>query len=639
MKYQARTAIVGLLVLAAPFAHADVHQQLLDEAGQHEKARRARFAAVTSNADLKALQQALRSKFLPILDGLPEQRDPPPAKLTGKIEADDHVIEKLVFESLPGYYVPALLYRPRKSVGRVPAVISPCGHSAVGKAASTYQIAHVNLVKLGIIVLTYDPVGQSERSQFWDAARGKSRFNLVCGEHAVLGNPLYLLGSSLARYRIWDGIRAVDYLASLPEVDAARIGCIGNSGGGTLTAYIAALDPRIKAAAICCYITTLPRRMGNRIEADPDADPEQDIFGFVSDGIDHAGLLALRAPRPTLVGAARFDFFPIEGARESYAEAKKLYTAAGVPERIELVEAAEKHGLTLPLRQGVYRFFERWMKDHDNADANELPVQPRPAEELLVCPDGQVNVTYRSRHLLTLALEEFDARKKPAQKSLREVLRPDPEQADFHLAEISAGVQGNRTLILCINGNETAPWQEEKEFLQILQASGHAMAIVDPRGVGKLRPARAVKGHDYADPLVGVEENLAYNAFLVGKTLLGMRVADVAAAVKKATADRKFAHVVLCGRRDAALVAAMTAALEPAITHVAVEEMLSSYRTTFKEAGYPINAASILPGMLRDYGDIAAVMKAIAPRPVLSEPFSKNAARLVDWTATIRSQR
>src|SRR5206468_7921649 len=119
------------------------------------------------------------------------------------------------------------------------------------------------------------------------------------------------LGTSLARYRIWDGIRGLDYLTSLSEVDAKRIGCVGNSGGGTLTSYISALDPRVLVPVIGCYITTLPRRMGNRIERDPDSDPEQDIFGFVQQGIDHAGLLALLAPRPALLCTARFDFFPI----------------------------------------------------------------------------------------------------------------------------------------------------------------------------------------------------------------------------------------------------------------------------------------------------------------------------------------
>ena len=272
----------------------------------------------------------------------------------GTIDGGDYLVEKLVFESLPGYFVPALLYKPRTIASPLPAVLSPCGHSTVGKAEGTYQILHVNLVKRGYVVLTYDPVGQGERSQFWDPEMGRSRFNLSCGEHAVLGNPLYLIGSNLARYRIWDGMRGLDYLASRPEVDSKRVGCVGNSGGGTLTAYISALDSRVAAAAICCYITTLPRRMRNRIQEDPSADPEQDIFGFVSEGIDHAGLLALLAPRPTLLGTARFDFFPIEGARESFAEAKRLFEVAGAGERIERVEAPERHGLTRPLRQAVY---------------------------------------------------------------------------------------------------------------------------------------------------------------------------------------------------------------------------------------------------------------------------------------------
>src|SRR5262249_47527099 len=153
----------------------------------------------------------------------------PPAKILGTIEASDYVIEKLVFESFPGYFVSALLYKPRSITGRVPGILSPCGHSPEGKAASTYQMLHINLVKRGYVVLNYDPVGQGERSQFWDAEKKQSRFNLVCGEHAVLGNPLYLLGTNLARYRIEDGIRALDYLASVPEVDAERIGCVGNS--------------------------------------------------------------------------------------------------------------------------------------------------------------------------------------------------------------------------------------------------------------------------------------------------------------------------------------------------------------------------------------------------------------------------
>src|SRR5262249_6675570 len=161
----------------------------------------------------------------------------------------------------------------------------------------------------------------------------------------------------------------------------------------------------------------------------------------------------------------------------------------------------------------------------------------------------------------------------------------------------------------------------------------------------------AGKGRDSADPLNGFEENIAYNAFLVGKTLLGMRVSDVVAAVKKLSAEQKSSRVVLCGRRDAALVACFAAAVDPAITHVALQEMPLTYRLFFDPAGRPINAASIVPNLLRDFGDIGDALTEIAPRKVLvaaglgktatrsasvefrERGFTEAASVLIDWLA------
>jgi pimeloyl-ACP methyl ester carboxylesterase len=203
--------------------------------------------------------------------------------------------------------------------------------------------------------------------------------------------------------------------------------------------------------------------------------------------------------------------------------------------------------------------------------------------------------------------------------------------------------------VVCVNGNESRPWQEEKAFLQALGKRGHAVVVVDPRGVGSLRPNLSVRGHDYADALVGVEENLAYNAFLVGKSLLGMRVTDVQTAVRKLAAQTKRARIVLCGRRDAALVVCLTAAIDPSVTHVAMEQVPLTYLRYFDPVGRPINAASILPSLLRDYGDLDQVLAAIAPRKMLSAAglgklarplptlqqaeglFTQNPGMLTDW--------
>jgi hypothetical protein len=463
-----RDFLAGSLAVSVSIARSEaprpkssnVHQQILELAADQEKKRRARFAAVKSAADLQALQKDLRQTFLALLDGFSEAAGPPPVKKTGRIDADDYTVDKLVYESLPGYFVSAVLYLPKKRDGAIPGVLSPCGHSTIGKAAGTYQTLHLNLVKRGYAVLSYDPVGQGERSQFWNKERGRSRFNLVCGEHAVLGNPLYLLGTSLARYRIWDGKRGIDCLTSLPEVNPKRIGCVGNSGGGTLTAYISALDPRVLVGIPSCYITTLPRRMGNRIERDPDADPEQDIFGFVSGGIDHAGLLALRVPRPTMLGTAIRDFFPIEGARESFDEVKRLYELVGAGDRISRAEADAGHGLSRTLRQAAYGWFDRWLAERKDAPRKEeIKVEVRKSKDLLVCADGQVNGTFHSKSLLPLALEEFRRCAKKSSRprvALKDLVGLDPERADFRLTKTDAVGKPDKPHVLCVNGIEAA---------------------------------------------------------------------------------------------------------------------------------------------------------------------------------------
>jgi hypothetical protein len=197
---------------------------------------------------------------------------------------------------------------------------------------------------------------------------------------------------------------------------------------------------------------------------------------------------------------------------------------------------------------------------------------------------------------------------------LKDLLKLDPELADFRSKELAAG---KGTVLVCVNGNEAPGWQDEKEFLKPIEKVGHGIVVVDPRGVGSLRPDLQVKGHDYADPLVGVEENVAYNAFLVGKSLVGMRVTDVLAAIKQVREKAKPSRIVLCGRADAALVVCLAAAVEKGIDAVAAEGLAVSWGYFNKTAGQPINAASVLPNVLRDFGDMRDVFDTILPRKLL----------------------
>jgi hypothetical protein len=324
----------------------------------------------------------------------------------------------------------------------------------------------------------------------------------------------------------------------------------------------------------------------------------------------------LRAPRPTLLGTARFDFFPIEGARETFDEARRLFAAAGAGEKIDRIEALEKHGLTLPLRDGIYRWFDHWLAEKKTASEDEIKVAPRPAKELLVCKSGQVNVDFQSKHLLPLALEEYESR--PAEKerpTFKQLFTFRIKGTDLEMTEVAKPRGETQTVVLFVNGNETPDWRDEKEFLREVASAGHGVRVLDPRGVGKLRLNQTIKGQDYANPLAGVEENIAYNAFLVGQSLVRMRVADLQ-MVPLRLGLAKSVRLVLCGRRDAALVCVLAAIAQSQFHQVAVEGLLLDYRELFQSTIPAINAASILPNLLH-YGDMSDILAEIAPRKVL----------------------
>jgi len=338
----------------------------VEAAWRQDELRKTRLAAIRSESDLLQFRREVRRNLLEIIGGLPAKKTPLNPKITGRIQLDGYRIEKLIFESLPGFQVTALVYLPDGPPTPKPAVLVACGHSPIGKAHTSYQQISARLAKKGYVALCWDPVGQGERSQFWDAEKNQSRYNRVCGEHAIMGNLAYLAGANLARWEIWDGMRALDYLLTRPEVDSTRISITGTSGGGFQSSHIAALDERIGAAAPSCYISALPMRMHNRIFADPDSDPEQDIFRMVSAGVDHPGLLLLIYPRPVVVCAAVEDFFPIEGTRKSFREMEEVYRRFGHAEKIALTEGYHQHGFSNQNQEVAFAFLDRF---------NDMPVR------------------------------------------------------------------------------------------------------------------------------------------------------------------------------------------------------------------------------------------------------------------------
>jgi hypothetical protein len=418
----------------------------LDLAWRYDEARRRKWEAIRDERELLKLQQELREKLLEMIGGLPAEKTELQPEITGKIQEDGYSIEKLIFQSLPGVYVTALIYSPDDHSQKHPAVLVPAGHATNGKIH--YQALSQRLAKRGYVVIAWDPVGQGERSQFWDAKAGKSRYNLVCAEHAVLGNLAYLAGANLARWEVWDGIRAVDYLLTRADVDAERISITGTSGGGTQTALIAALDPRIKVAVPSCYISSLPMRMANRIFADPDSDPEQDLYRMVSAGVDHVGLLMLMYPRPVMVASAVLDFFPIEGARKTFREAQGLYEKFGNGDRIAMTEGYHKHEYSAENQEAALDFLDRF---------NRMPMrtglaQPKelPDRDLLCTASGQVMVDKKNaRSLVGVIGEYYEGRKSSSKRNIATAYRSGERRgvAEWSVAEFKGAPAGDSQIL------------------------------------------------------------------------------------------------------------------------------------------------------------------------------------------------
>ena len=159
--------------------------------------------------------------------------------------------------------------------------------------------------------------------EYFDTASGKSTIGGPTMEHSYPGAQAFITGSSQAMYMIWDGIRAVDYLVSRREVDPARIGITGRSGGGTQAAYIAAMDDRIYAAAPENYLTNFTRLL----QTIGPQDAEQNLPGFISRGLDHPDFLIVRAPKPAMMITTTSDMFSIQGAIETENEVAGIYRA------------------------------------------------------------------------------------------------------------------------------------------------------------------------------------------------------------------------------------------------------------------------------------------------------------------------
>jgi dienelactone hydrolase len=604
-----------------------LERQLLADCAKHFDARRRDVAALRSPDDIRRRQAELREKFIAALGGFPD-RTPLRARVVGSDARDGYRVEKVVYESRPDHAVTALLYLP-PGTGRVPGVIMPMGHSANGKAAEYAQRGSILLARNGIACLNYDPIGQGERMQLL-TPDGKPAFRGSTVEHTQIGAGALLVGECAATFRIWDGIRSLDYLAERPEIDAARLGCTGCSGGGTLTSYLMALDDRIAAAAPSCYLTSLERLFAT---IGPQ-DAEQNIPGQVAFGLEHADFLTLRAPRATLMLTGTRDFFDIQGAWTTFREAKVVYGKLGRAEAVDLAEFDMPHGYPKEHREAAVRWMRRWLLGRDEKVVEaELPIARD--EDTWCTPTGQVLSSLKGRSAFDLIAARADAlaaaRERLEPDVLREraadllriprgvkpapaepILGPKIQRQGYEIQKLSFKIEPGMLLpgllflppghapspgLIYLHGEGKAKDAGPGGPIEMLVRGGHAVLSLDLRGTGEL---------------AGSEFKEAFLSQHLDRPLLGQRVSDVLAVLRS---YNMFGYDVI-GVGSAAPVALHVAALHPQVHRLTLEGGLVSWAASAKTPLAKTQLANIVPGVLKVY-DLPDLVASLRGRTVV----------------------
>ena len=306
--------------------------------------------------DVPQLREEIRACF-----GFSYDPTPLDAESPGTLEREGYRIEKIVYRSRPRYDVPAHLYLPEGEPPAAgwPAVLGLCGHATEGKAAPAYQAFAQRLAINGLACLLVDPAGQGERLMSPEAVERdgeivwRSPYGGATSQHNRFGLRAHLAGEFFGMWRAYDGIRGIDLLEARGDIDATKIGVTGNSGGGTMTTWVTALDDRIAFSAPSCFVTSFYENLTNELPADAEQCPPLAI----ARDLDHWHFLAANAPKPVLLIAQRHDFFDVRGTERAYDFLRKLYREMEAPKSLGFYTGQLDHGYHDDAQRVMVRFF------------------------------------------------------------------------------------------------------------------------------------------------------------------------------------------------------------------------------------------------------------------------------------------
>ena len=596
----------------APLFGNVVNEYYVDKIRKSDAARAKRLRAIRTKADARRYVDALRRKIAQIFRF--PARTPLDPVVTGSNAYDGYTIENLYYFSRPGWPVTANLYLPARRKGKVPGVLVVYGHAQEGKACDTYQSAALGLVLKGFAVLVVDPVEQGERQQFRDVENPRGG---LCANHNMMGKQLALAGEWFGAWRTWDAIRGLDYLETRPEVDASRLLVTGNSGGGTLTTWVAAADPRPIAVAPSCYVTSWLHNIENELPADIEQIPPR-VLEF---GLEMGDLLLAQAPRDILVLGQKNDFFDARGVIETAEEVRRVNGLLGG--RTESFVGPVSHGFSVHNREAVYAFF---LKAAGLRGSAREPAFTRPPEETTYAAGGDVFTIPGARNFHALIAEKAAAlaaaRKPLALPELRRALARVLALGDTpgvphyrilrtidrdgtHEARFALETEPGRPMALLarFDGDDlfhleapargttlyVADQDSRTELLVRPARPGETVFGLDVRSIGETMPSGtdlpAVR--DFYAPYQA-DYHYASLGLMFGEPILGGKVRDVLAALELLAANGA-KKIRLEGRGLGAIPALFAALLSDKVSAVEFTGLIESFEA---EANNP---ASLLP--------------------------------------------
>jgi dienelactone hydrolase len=609
-------------------------------------ARNREIAKLTTPAAISARQRWVRETFWSLVGGKPEST-PLNARTVGTLDRDGYRIEKILYESVPRFHIPANLYIPTVGKPPYPGVLFQMGHTNNGKAAGMYQRCCQGLARLGFLVLAFDPMGQGERIYYPGSAPQRTRLKSADDEHTTPGRQMLLTGDTCTRLQVWDAVRSLDLLAAHPLVDPKRLASTGQSGGATLTMLLAAADDRLACAAVSMG-NTENFACANFNPPGSTDDAEQNLVGGGPLGFDRWDLLYPLAPKPLLLEVSARDFFGtyspryLESGAEELAKLKAVYEKLGAAGRLAWKETPLPHGLSYDSRLNVYNWFIRWLKGETKEIGEEPPVAPEPDEKLWVAESGSVVRSFGGKTPFQLNRERTVERsaiplnrllgvRRPAAGLQAAVLRRTPSRGlDVEALEVNSdskvwvpawlflprGHDPAKPILLTLEPNGRSLRWQEGGLYQNLAAAGYPICAADLRGIGDLSPEFG-RGNPRYNRSHQNEENYAWASLILGAPLIGQRVTDILALVQALANYRTLAgrKIRIAAQGELTEPAIFAASLAPNVDSLYLEGGLLSYRRIVDTEDYSYSFANFAPRLLR-HADLPEVIAGLAPRSV-----------------------